>query len=81
MGYRTYGAIGAVGGSWKTFPQCWKEFFVNDLDRWAYKMPYTQGNSCKLIYFNKWSCMLAFEKAYEAEKKAKRKGWKTKKDV
>lgn len=44
-------------------------------------MPYTKGNSCKLIYFNKWSCKRKFEKVYEAEKKEKRKGWKTKKDV
>ena len=80
MGYHGYGAVGSTGGTWKTCPQCGKLFFVTDLDAWAYKRSVTKNGSCHQEHFCKWSCLLAFDREYEARKKAKRKeaGWKKK---
>ena len=80
MGLHGYGAVGSAGGSWKKCPQCGKLFFVADAETWGYKRYVTEKGVSRLEHFHTWSCLLAFDREYEAKLKAKRKeaGWKKK---
>lgn len=59
------------GGSWKECPQCGKTFFCSGPE-WAYKRAVSEGGLSTLRYFDRYSCLRAFDKEYE-EKKRKRR--------
>ena len=62
-----------AGGAWRKCAICGKQFFVIDIEQWAYKRHLQSSTrSDKLEWFDKYSCMRAFDRKREQEKKAKR---------
>lgn len=66
----TFGAT-SRGGAWKKCKYCGKEFFVNDLDKWAYKRYSRSDENSSRMYFHTWSCLRKFDADKEAKKKTK----------
>lgn len=56
------------GGTWKECPQCGKKFFCTSPE-WVYKRPVSVDGRSSTWYFDKYSCLRAFDARYEVQKK------------
>ena len=55
-----------------TCATCGGEFFIPDIEDWAFKKYKTKKNNVtKTFYFCKWSCMRAWQRIHQPEKKRK----------
>lgn len=52
-------------GIFKVCPVCNKSFYICEPEIWAYKMNIHTRTDKRLVYFNRYSCMRAYQKDYE----------------
>lgn len=66
------GGVTSWGGGWKTCPVCGERKFVNDCSTYRYKRNVKRNGKAETYYFNKYTCLLKFDKEQEEKKKRKR---------